>query len=134
MSRVSARAARRRARTQPAGEKDFFRNLGPRDYPGYYKPTRDEIEKYDLYTLYRLFYGESVEYFDSPVFDEARRQEREELDSMIRDVEVEESIYTCPRCHSKKIRVRPVQDRAGDESQSVRYVCVRCRYGWKVSR
>lgn len=95
-----------------------------------HKVTPEEITKYSPDQLYEIMYGGSVSYFMSPVFTKERQEETDYIRGLTREINVEESIYTCPNCGYNRIIVRPEQLSSGDESMTSKKRCVNCGHQW----
>lgn len=132
-ARILQRATTRRA---VAGTKTVFSTLTPeiaRERGITTIPTERDIATFDAATLYELAYGGSPSYFESSTFDVYRAEERKFLAGATKNVNVVESIYSCPKCKYQKIAVQQKQLRSGDESQTSQYRCDKCGYSWSIS-
>lgn len=98
-----------------------------------YVPTEAEINNYTAEQLYEITFGGSTNYFASDVFKSQRSEEAEYLTGFTRNANVIESIYECPKCEYKRIRLDQTQSRSADESQTARYRCIRCNTPWSHS-
>lgn len=120
------------------GDKTIFRTIATnltlqQEMGVIHVPTEAEINNYSAEQLYEIVFGGSSNYFASEVFTKQREEEKEYLIGFTRNANVIESIYECPKCHYRRIRVDQTQSRSGDESQTARYRCIRCNTPWSHS-
>jgi hypothetical protein len=100
----------------------------------------------DPYSMYELYFAKE---FLAKVSDEVphaipwnlpalvklEQLEQHELEETMAksQVEVEEGVYTCGRCSSRRISNATVQERSGDEGFTVYAACTRCGNKWKFN-
>ena len=48
------------------------------------------------------------------------------------DIILEDGVYTCPKCQSKKTYQMEKQMRSADEDTTVIISCAKCRKSWKI--
>lgn len=120
-----------------AGNKDGIRDIMQSGNLSQYdmttKLTPAEIDAFSADQLYELAYGGNVDYFRSPIFEGPRREETQFVASLVRDINVAESIYKCSHCGYNRILVKQVQIGGGDESMTTIYRCAHCGNGWSNS-
>lgn len=92
-----------------------------------------EIQSFSADQLYELAYGGSTDYWRSPVFTSHRREEIDYVSDLTREINVVESIYSCPSCSYDRILVRQEQKGGGDESMTAMFRCAKCGHGWSDS-
>lgn len=90
------------------------------------------IEIHTPMELYEMVYGGSADPFHGLVFQAERIQERMVTADLIRSIDVQSSIYKCPRpsCGDTRILVRQKQLSSGDESATTQYRCTKCGFEW----
>lgn len=69
--------------------------------------------------------------FDSPCFDKYKKDELEYV-NFLECPSVEEGMFVCKKCNSKKIYTISKQIRKGDESTTVFATCSSCKHRWIV--
>lgn len=67
--------------------------------------------------------------FDSDCFEKYKNDENAYL-NFLECPEVEEGMFECRKCKSKKIFTTSKQTRSGDESTTVFARCSNCKFGW----
>lgn len=70
--------------------------------------------------------------FNSICFEKYRKEEEEYL-KFIECPDIEEGMFQCNKCKSRKIYTTTKQTRSGDESTTVFAQCVTCKNGWIVN-
>ena len=73
--------------------------------------------------------------WNSVLFEEWVEKERRDIINLTRPLEVEEGIYTCPKCKSKKTHHYSRQMRSADEPATTIVTCANqmCQYNWKIN-
>lgn len=102
------------------------------EYGTNYVPTPDQLKKYSFEQLYEFIYSGVSDPFNSSSFE--KKREREFLKAIDRNPNVVESIYECPKCKYTRISVDSKQLRSGDEPPTNIFRCIKCGYGWKISK
>jgi len=74
-----------------------------------------------------------MSYWDSSVFDKARKLEEAELSAIITPPQVVEGVYACVKCKSNKTISTNKQMRGLDESMTVFICCISCGSKWKIN-
>ncbi len=92
------------------------------------------IEKYGIYEAFEHLQNGKIG-FDSPLFDWYVDQEKRDIMNLTKPIEVEEGIYTCPKCKGKKTHHYSRQMRSADEPATTIITCVNkdCQYSWKIN-
>ena len=67
------------------------------------------------------------------VFNEFKTIEKEENDFITNPMVVEEGVFECPKCSSKRTMSWGKQTRSGDEGTSVFAKCIQCNNNWRIS-
>lgn len=92
-----------------------------------------KAEKDDIYEIIgsiisdQKFYG-----FESDCFLKFKKDEDEYI-NFLECPEVEEGMFECSKCGSKKIFTTSKQTRRGDEATTVFARCSQCKNGWVVN-
>lgn len=94
----------------------------------------DELRSSDAFSIYEKVYGGTTNYFMSPVFSDARENERIYLESIIRGPAVVEGITECPKCEKTRVSKERLALRSGDEPDVFRCTCMTCGYSWSISK
>jgi DNA-directed RNA polymerase subunit M/transcription elongation factor TFIIS len=73
--------------------------------------------------------------WNSVLFEEWVEKERRDIINLTRPLEVEEGIYTCPKCKSKKTHHYSRQMRSADEPATTIVTCANqmCQFNWKIN-
>lgn len=71
--------------------------------------------------------------FGHPCFSEFAKIKKEQDEFMQKPFEVEEGIFTCTACGSKKTLSYAKQVRSCDEGMSVFVTCIKCKNSWQHS-
>ena len=71
--------------------------------------------------------------FDCNLFNNAKLKYYEELDKTRDTVEIEEGVYTCSKCKSKKTTSFQIQTRSADEGMTSFIKCHDCGKKWKIN-
>ena len=90
----------------------------------------EAIFTYDQRTLVNII-SESGCGYDSPLFDQQRRNQADKDEVLTAMFEVEEGVITC-RCGSKRTYSSQRQTRGGDEGSTTFVVCAKCGKRWKM--
>lgn len=72
--------------------------------------------------------------WDSVLFQPFLEAERRDIMNITKPLEVEEGLYTCPKCKSKKTHSYTRQVRSADEPATTFITCANtdCSYKWKI--
>jgi DNA-directed RNA polymerase subunit M/transcription elongation factor TFIIS len=72
--------------------------------------------------------------WDSVLFQPFLEAERRDILNLTKPLEVEEGLYTCPKCKSKKTHSYTRQVRSADEPATTFITCANtdCSYKWKI--
>ena len=72
--------------------------------------------------------------WDSVLFQPFLEAERRDIVNLTKPLEVEEGLYTCPKCKSKKTHSYTRQVRSADEPATTFITCANtdCSYKWKI--
>ena len=70
---------------------------------------------------------------DHTFFDTYKNLEQEENEFITNPMVVDEGIFECPKCSSKRTISWGKQIRSGDEGTSVFAKCIECNYNWRIS-
>lgn len=98
----------------------------------------EDINRYllmseDIYEILGMIYTNKNNLgFNSDCFIKYKKDEQEYL-QLLECPEVEEGMFTCENCNSKKIFTMSKQTRSGDESTTVFARCSECKKGWIVN-
>jgi DNA-directed RNA polymerase subunit M/transcription elongation factor TFIIS len=103
-----------------------------------YKENNSENEYKDF--LYHIMNEENHEnIFNSKIglehtfFDTYRNLEQEENEFITNPMVVDEGVFECPKCSSKRTISWGKQIRSGDEGTSVFAKCIECNHNWRIS-
>lgn len=69
---------------------------------------------------------------NSKCFDKFRKEEEDFL-NLLECPDVEEGMFECHKCKSKKVFTTSKQTRRGDESTTVFAKCVNCKHNWVLN-
>lgn len=71
----------------------------------------------------------------SPLFNQHVEKERIDIVNLTKPMEVEDGIYTCPKCKSNKTFFYSRQMRSADEPMTTFITCANndCQYRWKIN-
>lgn len=69
--------------------------------------------------------------FDTSIFNSAKTNYFKELDNSMNTLIIQEGLYTCGNCKSKKTIHVTKQIRAADEPPTVFITCVVCKHKWR---
>lgn len=72
--------------------------------------------------------------YKTSIFKENIKEEKELLDSIRFGTNVEDGVYECPNCHSKKTVSQSKQTSASDEEIKAKVFCFSCKKTWKMSQ
>ena len=86
----------------------------------------------DPANIYEYMFGNTT-FWDTPIFKGIENKQAQFLQSLTKQINVEQSVYECPKCKSRKIKVRNEQKRSGDESATSTYQCIACSTVWEIS-
>lgn len=90
-------------------------------------------EKEDIYEVMGMLYNKSDKLgFESDCFQKHVKEEEEYL-NLLECPEVEEGMFQCSRCKSKKVFTMSKQTRSGDEATTVFAKCSQCKFGWVIN-
>jgi len=66
--------------------------------------------------------------------DAIQEKIKDKINSLILDWEIilEDGVYTCPKCHSKKTYQMEKQMRSADEDTTIIISCAKCEENWKI--
>lgn len=98
----------------------------------------EDINKYlqineDIYEILGMInVGGNKLGFNSDCFTKYKKDEQEYL-QLLECPEVEEGMFTCEHCKSKKIFTMSKQTRSGDEATTVFARCSECKKGWIIN-
>lgn len=70
---------------------------------------------------------------DHTFFDTYKNLEQEENEFITNPMVVDEGIFECPKCSSKRTISWGKQIRSGDEGTSVFAKCIECNHNWRIS-
>jgi len=70
---------------------------------------------------------------DHTFFDTYKNLEKEENEFITNPMVVDEGIFECPKCSSKRTMSWGKQIRSGDEGTSVFAKCIDCNHNWRIS-
>jgi DNA-directed RNA polymerase subunit M/transcription elongation factor TFIIS len=73
--------------------------------------------------------------WDCPMFNKFVDNERRDIMNMTKPLEIEEGIYTCPKCKGKKTNHYSRQMRSADEPATTFITCANkdCQYKWSIN-
>ena len=73
--------------------------------------------------------------WDCPMFNQFVDNERRDIMNMTKPLEIEEGIYTCPKCKGKKTNHYSRQMRSADEPATTFITCANkdCQYKWSIN-
>lgn len=117
-----------------SGDKNIFLTMSPEkkeEYGILIDVDQEQINKLDVEQLYEIVYGGNSQYFDSEAFVQQKKDEEEYLANSTRTLNVEDSIYRCPRCKYNRIIVGQKQLRGMDEGMSTLMKCTNCNFEWR---
>jgi DNA-directed RNA polymerase subunit M/transcription elongation factor TFIIS len=83
--------------------------------------------KIDLYVILEMCKPK----FELFLYDEFEEQERREISNMEEPPSVEEGLFTCRKCNSKKTQSYSVQLRRSDEPATIFIQCMKCGSNWR---
>lgn len=90
-------------------------------------------EKEDIYEVVGMLYKKSSKLgFKSECFEKHLKDEEEYL-NLLECPEVEEGMFQCSKCKSKKVFTMSKQTRSGDEATTVFAKCSQCKSGWVIN-
>lgn len=99
-------------------------NMDVEEYAGYIiTQNKNNLDEKDILNI------ENISSYIYPCFKKFVKEE-EEYFNFLNCPDVEESIYTCGKCKSKKIYMFSKQTRAGDEATTVFAICTSCKNNW----
>lgn len=103
-------------------------------YKGVFIDMCELIRRNGIYQAFEYLQNGKI-FYDSPMYDRYVDQERREIMNLTRPIEVEEGIYTCPKCKGKKTHHYSRQMRSADEPATTIITCVNkdCQYSWKIN-
>lgn len=105
-----------------------------REAEAIYTPTREDQRRFNLFSMYEMYFGGSSDYFRSSHYRPVVEKEEEFLNVLIRTPKVVEGITPCPRCSSTKVRKITLRLRGGDEPDVNKMECTRCAHNWRESK
>lgn len=103
-----------------------------------YTKSKEELEKYfnidcDIYELIGMIKtGENRCCLESKCFDKFKKEE-EDFINFLEYSNVEDGMFECMKCKSKKIFTTSKQTRRSDESTTVFALCSKCKNKWIVN-
>jgi DNA-directed RNA polymerase subunit M/transcription elongation factor TFIIS len=66
-------------------------------------------------------------------FDEIKFKQKEKEEYLSKPIEVEEGVFTCEKCQSKKTYSHSKQVRSSDEGFTTFVFCLNCGLKWKIN-
>jgi DNA-directed RNA polymerase subunit M/transcription elongation factor TFIIS len=67
------------------------------------------------------------------IFDEIKFKQKEKEEYLSKPIEVEEGVFTCEKCQSKKTYSHSKQVRSSDEGFTTFVFCLNCGQKWRIN-
>jgi DNA-directed RNA polymerase subunit M/transcription elongation factor TFIIS len=115
--------------------RDFYTGVNEYLNSSNYNEWEKKRIMYQLYPYYKNGINiddvDDVILWNHPTYKEVRKARKELEDLMENPMIIEEGIFECGKCKSKRVYTRSVQTRSSDEGATSFYQCINCGNKWK---